>query len=137
MLGQPIVWITPYAFSHDVSMLMGKAGACAGPLLLLWLLHRDEDLGRVGDFVVLHSPACAGFLRVAGARMWGEECTAQHHSKNWSQPVSSILQLGDLGHVLAPLCASVDVLPLSKPCPEDLRKNKIFQSAWCLALWGC
>lgn len=48
VLGQPIVWITPYAFSHDVSMPVGKAGACAGLLLLLWLLDRHKDLGRGG-----------------------------------------------------------------------------------------
>lgn len=48
VLGQPIVWITPYAFSHDVSIPVVKAGACAGPLLLLWLLDRHKDLGRGG-----------------------------------------------------------------------------------------
>lgn len=31
VLGQPIVWITPYAFSHDVSVPMARA--CAGLLL--------------------------------------------------------------------------------------------------------
>lgn len=59
VLGQPIVWITPYAFSHDVSVPAG-GGLCRAVLSLA--PRQTRARAKRGALAVC--PARAGFLGV-------------------------------------------------------------------------
>lgn len=70
VLGQPIVWITPYAFSHDVSTPVGQAGACAGALLILWLLTDIRTWAEGGFYCLAQSSMC-WVSKCSRGIMWG------------------------------------------------------------------
>lgn len=63
MLGQPVTWITPYTFAHDVSTWAEHSMIRAGPSLLLSLLaERAEGLSCVPRAAEAAGavPACVG-----------------------------------------------------------------------------
>lgn len=73
VLGQPIVWITPYAFSHDVSMPVGR-GLCWEALSLAPRQMRARAKG--GFFCPAGSSTC-WFLSVGWAVGSGREGATQ------------------------------------------------------------
>lgn len=123
MLGQPIVWITPYTFSHDVSVSPGRV--CAGPWLPLQFLDGDEGVGREG--IVVSCRTSWGLeCRPGGVARVGVVCG----NRSLSQPGCRTCWLVGLGHVPLPLCAAFNQAPaLVSLCREDLRE-KSSHSAW-------